>query len=85
MQFSYILIDGSTFLDATLELIKAHDAFLCVAVCRSMNEGINKILELKPDIVFMNISEANPKTEELITFSLLSELHEFLDVFQLQL
>ncbi len=32
MQFSYILIDGSTVIDATLELIKAHDAFLCVAV-----------------------------------------------------
>ena len=80
MQFSYILIDGSKVIDATLELIKAHDAFLCVAVCRSRNEGINKILELKPDIVFMNISETNPKTEESITFSLLSELHEFLDV-----
>lgn len=80
MQFSYVLIDGSQVVESTLELIKVHDAFLCVAVCTNRTEGINKILELKPDVVFMNINDANASLQDGIQLSLLSELHEFLDV-----
>jgi DNA-binding LytR/AlgR family response regulator len=80
MQFSFLLIDGSQTIEPTLEMIKVHDAFLCVAVCRSRSEGINKILELKPDVVFMNISNASNSSDDAIRLSLLSELHEFLDV-----
>jgi DNA-binding LytR/AlgR family response regulator len=53
---------------------------MCVAVCKSRTAGINKILELKPDLVFMNISASEAPSEDAITLSLLSELHEFLDV-----
>lgn len=80
MQFSYVLIDGSQVIESTLESISAYDAFMCVAVCKSRTEGINKILELKPDLVFMNISASQAPSEDAITLSLLSELHEFLDV-----
>lgn len=80
MQFSYVLIDGSQVVESTLELIKVHDAFLCVAICNNRSEGINKILELKPDVVFINISDTNSAPQETISLSLLSELHEFLDV-----
>ncbi len=80
MQFSYVLIDGSQVIEPTLELIKAHDAFLCVAVCANRTEGINKILELKPDVVFMHLDRLSTPDEDAIRLSLLSELHEFLDV-----
>lgn len=80
MQFSYVLIDGSQIIEPTLELIKAHDAFLCVAVCANRTEGINKILELKPDVVFMHLDGLSTLNEDAIQLSLLSELHEFLDV-----
>jgi DNA-binding LytR/AlgR family response regulator len=80
MQFSYVLIDGSQIIEPTLEMIKVHDAFLCVAVCANRTEGINKILELKPDVVFINISDSSNLSENAIQLSLLSELHEFLDV-----
>ena len=80
MQFSYVLIDGSQVIEPTLELIKAHDAFLCVAVCANRTEGINKILELKPDVVFMHLDGLSSADEDAIQLSLLSELHEFLDV-----
>ncbi|WGK94358.1 MULTISPECIES: LytR/AlgR family response regulator transcription factor [Flavobacterium] len=79
MQFSYVLIDGSQSKESTLELIKVHDVFLCVAVCTNRSEGINTILELKPDVVFINISNTNSAPQETISLSLLSELHEFLD------
>lgn len=74
MQFSFILIDDSSFLESSLEQLKEFDSFLCIAVCKTKNEGINKILELKPDIVFLSISDETHG----ISFSLLSELHEFL-------
>ena len=80
MQFSYVLIDGSQVIESTLESISVYDAFMCVAGCKSRTEGINKILELKPDLVFMNISVSQAPSEDAITLSLLSELHEFLDV-----
>lgn len=78
MQFSYILIDDSDFLESTLEQIKEFDDFLCVAICKERNDAINRILELKPNVVFISIRNANSGLES-ISFSLLSELHEFLD------
>lgn len=80
MQFSHVLIDGSQVIESTLESLRVHEAFLCVAVCTSRSAGINRILELKPDIVFMNISAGQEASPEAITLSLLSELHEYLEV-----
>lgn len=80
MPFSYVLIDGSQAIEPSLEMIKVYDAFLCVAVCTNRTEGLNKILELKPDVVFMHLDATSAPSEEAIQLSLLSELHEFLDV-----
>jgi len=78
MQFSYLLIDGSDSLESTLDHIKEFDDFLCVAVCKTRNEAINRILELKPNVVFLSIKSGD-KESDSISFSILSELHEFLD------
>lgn len=78
MQFSYILVDGSDGLETTLEHIKEYDDFLCVAVCRTRKDAINRILELKPNVLFLSITSADNAFDS-ITFSILSELHEFLD------
>jgi DNA-binding LytR/AlgR family response regulator len=80
MQYSYIHIDGSQEIESTLESISVYNEFMCVAVCRTRTEGINKILELKPDLVFLNISVSQEPSFNAISLSLLSELHEFLDV-----
>ena len=76
MQFSFVLIDESVNSTATLEAIKDYEAFLCVAICSSTEEGMKKILELKPNIVFLSIG--NSSTSQTHSFSLLSELHEYL-------
>ncbi|WP_396144015.1 LytR/AlgR family response regulator transcription factor [Flavobacterium sp.] len=78
MQFSYILIGGSNDLESTVEQIKEFDDFLCVAVCKTRKDAINRILELKPKVVFLSINSLD-KESDSISFSLLSELHEFLD------
>jgi DNA-binding LytR/AlgR family response regulator len=78
MQFSYILIDSSDYLESTLEHIKEYDNFLCVAICKTRKDAINKILELKPNVVFLSINSAQNESDS-ISFSILSELHEFLD------
>lgn len=76
MQFSFVFIDESENSTATLDAIKNYEAFLCVANCSSKEEGINKVLELKPNIVFLSIGDT--ATSHLQSFSLLSELHEYL-------
>ncbi len=78
MQFSYILIDASDYLESTLEHIKEYDDFLCVAICTTRKDAINRILELKPNVVFLSINSALNETDS-ICFSILSELYEFLD------
>lgn len=78
MQFSYLLIDDSGFYESTLEHIKEFDAFMCLAVCKTRKDAINRILELKPNVVFLSISTTNEDASS-ISFTLLSELHEFLE------
>jgi len=76
MQFSFVLIDDSENSTAMLESMKNYEAFLCIAICNSKAEGIGKILELKPNIVFLSIG--NTQISQSNSFSLLSELHEYL-------
>ena len=78
MQFSYILIDGSDGTESTMEHIKEFEDFLCVAVCKTRKDAINRILELKPNVLFLSINSAH-KESDSISFSILSELNEFLD------
>lgn len=68
MQFSYVLIDGSQVIESTLESISVYDAFMCVAVCKSRTAGINKILELKPDLVLWTLVLAKHHQRKLLHF-----------------
>lgn len=76
MQFSFVLIDESENSTATLDAIKNYEVFLCVAICSSKEEGMKKILELKPNIVFLSVGDTS--TSQTHSFSLISELHEYL-------
>lgn len=78
MQFPFILIDRSAYLETTLKQIKAFENFQCLAICKTPKDGINKILELKPKVVFLSIAN-RINDKDSIAISLLSELHEFLE------
>jgi hypothetical protein len=69
MQFSYILIDGSDGTESTMEHIKEFEDFLCVAVCKTRKDAINRILELKPNVLFLSINSAH-KESDSISFSI---------------
>lgn len=76
MQFSFVLIDESNNSTTTLEVIKNYEAFLCLAICSTKEEGINKVLKFKPNILFLSIGKS--PLSQSNSFSLLSELHEYL-------
>ena len=69
MQFSYILVDQSEHTNAILEYIKEFDEFLCVSVCASRNEAVNKILELRPNLVFLSLSTITNELDSISFFS----------------
>jgi DNA-binding LytR/AlgR family response regulator len=78
VQFSYLIVDSSPSSGALDEKIKGLGDFLCLGICKTQHEGLNKILELKPDVLFLNIGKGTKSNAE-ISFSLLSELSEFLE------
>lgn len=73
MQFSFVLIDDSAYFESALEFLKEFDDFLCVAACQTKTDGLNKIIELKPNLVLMSVNN-----DIVNSFSVLSELNEFL-------
>lgn len=78
MQFSYLLIDDSNSHESTLEYLKEFEDFLCVCTCNNRKEALNKILEHKPNIVFLSINDKIDLANS-ISFLLLSELNEYMD------
>ena len=78
MQFSYVLIDDSGKHEATLDYLKEFDDFLCVCTCNNRKEAVNKILEHKPNVVFLSITDSKD-TDNSISLCILSELHEYMD------
>jgi DNA-binding LytR/AlgR family response regulator len=78
VQFSYIIIEGTEYSEVLLEKLKPYDDFLCVGSCNTAEEGLNKILELRPTVVFLSV-DAQDAQQKSACFSLVSELNEFLD------
>lgn len=77
MQFSYLIIDQSEYSQKLYEKINDFEDFLCLSVCQSESEGINKILELRPNLVFLSINQTEKTNYS--PFQLISELNEYLD------
>ncbi len=61
-----------------LEKLKSYDDFLCVGNYDSHEEGLNKILELRPSVVFVGVDESESGLSAS-SFSIVSELSEYLD------
>ena len=77
VQFSYIIIDNSGYSASIKTMVDHFDQFLCVAICSTETDGINKVLELKPNVIFLSVGDnALP---DAISFSLVSEISEYMD------
>ena len=79
MNYSYIIIDDNqeSFLN-TKAVADSFSELIFVAEANTYNEGLNLILEFKPDLIFLEI---NPITKESnLSLSLINELYRFLNV-----
>jgi len=72
MQYSYVFIQGETFLSNLNNYLNVYDDLLCIGNYDNYEEALNKILEKKPHLVFFQVSDEIP-------LSFISELLEYLD------
>ncbi len=73
MQFSYLIIDGSPHAADLKQKLDFFDTLTFAGVCATTDEGLNKILELKPNLVFLSVDQKDPNP-----FGLVSEISEYL-------
>jgi DNA-binding LytR/AlgR family response regulator len=78
MTYSYIIIDEANKSEKTVELLAEYQDFLCLSVCDNRQTGVNKILELKPNIVFL-VYNGNSDQDIQLFLSILGELNEYLN------
>ena len=77
MQYSYLLIDEDVNLHSTLEELERFPEYFCAGTASSKDEAVNKILELQPSLVFLEISPKSKKSN--LSLSIISELYQFID------
>jgi DNA-binding LytR/AlgR family response regulator len=78
VQYSYLIIDDNTTnVQETLRQFEGFPEYFCVGVAGNRDEAVNKILELQPQIVFIEISSANKKSD--LSLSIITELYRFID------
>jgi DNA-binding LytR/AlgR family response regulator len=77
MQYSYIVIDEDINIQDTLKQLEGFPEYLCVGTATTKEEAINKILELQPNIVFIEISPKSKKSN--LSLSVITELYQYID------
>lgn len=78
MQYSYLIIDDDAdAVKETLRLFEGFPEYYCVGVAGNREDAINKILELQPQIVFIEINTGKKKND--LSLSIITELYQFID------
>lgn len=78
MQYSYLIIDDDKDnIKETLHKFEAFPEFFCVGVAENKEDAINKILELQPQLVFLEICPKNKKSQ--LSLSIITDLYRFID------
>lgn len=79
MQYSYLIVDDSKDnIQETLRKFEAFPEYYCAGVAQNKEDAINKILELQPQLVFLEIAPKNKKSN--LSLSIITELYRFIDV-----
>ncbi len=79
MQYSYLIIDDND--DNVKEILASFEGFpeyYCAGIATNKEEAVNKILELEPQIVFIEV--ASKKRGSKLSLSIISDLYQFLDI-----
>jgi DNA-binding LytR/AlgR family response regulator len=79
MNYSYIIIDDNqeSFLN-TKAVADGFSELIFVAAANNYSDGLNLILEFKPDLIFLEINPT--KKESNLSLALINELYRFLNV-----
>lgn len=78
MQYSYLIIDDNeAHVQETLSAFEGFPEYYCVGVAGNKADAVNKILELQPHIVFL---EVNPKKKNTgLSLAVITDLYQYLD------
>lgn len=78
MQYSYLIVDDNkTNIQETLRKFEEFPDYYCAGIAENKDDAINKILELQPQIVFLEISPKNKKSN--LSLNIITELYRFID------
>lgn len=77
MQYSYLIVDEDINVQETLKYLEGFPEYFCVGTASSKEEAINKILDLQPNLVFMEIAPKSKKSD--LSLSVIIELHQYID------
>lgn len=78
MQYSYLIVDDNKDnAKETLRRFEDFPEFYCVGVAENREDAINKILELQPQLVFLEIFPKNKKSN--LSLGIISELYRYID------
>jgi len=78
VQYSYLIVDDNkTNIQETLRKFEEFPDYYCAGIAENKDDAINKILELQPQIVFLEISPKNKKSN--LSLNIITELYRFID------
>lgn len=76
MQYSYLLIDdNSESTQETLLKFESFPEYFCVGIATNREDAVNKILELQPQLVFIEIASKSKKSD--LSLSVISDLYRY--------
>ena len=78
MQYSYLIVDDNDAnIKETLSVFEGFPEYYCAGIATNKEDAINKILELQPQIVFIEICPKNKKSN--LSLNIISDLYRFID------
>ena len=78
MQYSYIIVDGDKEnVKQTLLWFDQFPDYYCVGTAVNNDDAINKILELQPHLVFLELNHSSPANLSLF---IITDLHNYINV-----
>ena len=77
MQYSYLVVDDDGLNTESLLRFDDFPEYICVGTAANKEEAINKILELQPQLVFLEI---NSKGKNDVSLSVITELYRYINV-----
>lgn len=77
MQYSYLVVDEDINIQDTLARLEGFSEYYCVGTASAKDDAMNKILDLQPNIVFIEIAPKSKKSD--LSLSIITDLYQYID------